>query len=116
MNQFAVDGQLPAGLRLLHTEDLAYLTFDRPRQVLSSAVLNGGFCVAGGLLNLWVPADADSSLEEPDVTLQRVSDELPGAGVTVGMMTAASMKSLRPVGERIENESLHVVVKEAIAK
>jgi adenosylcobinamide hydrolase len=49
-------------------------------------------------------------VEDPALTLQRLSDELRCSGVTVGMMTAASLRSLRVVREIICNETLAVLV------
>lgn len=106
----AAHAQLPPDVTLLHTDDLVALSFEVPRRVLSSAVLNGGFCIAEGLLNLRVSADGCAALEAPETTLQRTCDEMHCTGLRVGLMTAASMNSLRIVGTHIEQQSLHVVV------
>lgn len=67
---------------------------DGPHSVLSSSVLNGGLIQAENVLNLKVPRQLDIA-EQPAFTLQSCADRLGAGGTTVGMMTAASMDSLR---------------------
>jgi adenosylcobinamide amidohydrolase len=71
--------------------------FSRPLDVLSSAILNGGKSRAMGWLNLRVTADApaDKPLPAPEHTLREMAQHIGMSGPTVGMMTAASMKSCR---------------------
>ncbi len=75
-------------------ETFTRLSFDRPVNVLSSAVLNGGFTKASQIINLKVDKHGSSN-EAPQISLQKFCDQQCWPGTAVGMMTAASMKSLR---------------------
>lgn len=105
--------QLTDFIAVEHTEQHLYLSFSKPHQILSSAVLNGGLQRACGVLNLKVPKQL-SEFEPAEQTLSRYGADLgcegmgcegvdcgcEGAdlnkkGVLVGMMTAASMASYR---------------------
>lgn len=66
----------------------------KPHQVLSSAVLNGGLQWADGVLNLRVPKHTEQH-EPAENTLARYGESLGVTGNLVGMMTAASMGSYR---------------------
>lgn len=101
---------LMPGTTLLKTDEVVYASFEQSRPVLSSAILNGGFCEAEHFLNMRVDKDGKQDLEEPALTLQRLSDELGCKGLTVGMMTAASMNSLRIEREKVDGEYLAVLV------
>lgn len=70
-----------------------WLSWQGVRPCLSSAPHNGGFCLANGVLNLQV--DGSEATQPPEVTLQRYADSQGWRGVTVGLMTAAGMDSLR---------------------
>lgn len=61
--------------------------------VLSSAPLNGGSCRASNILNWQVGADLAD--ESPAATLLKQAQQLTLPGLTVAMMTAASMHSVR---------------------
>jgi adenosylcobinamide amidohydrolase len=76
------------------------------RRCLSSAALNGGVCEANRLLNLKV-SGADSQ-QPPEQTLQQYADSQGWTATTVGMMTAASMDSLRWAETTIEGERLAI--------
>ena len=101
---------LAQGVVLEQTPDHIHIAFDRPRRVLSSAVLNGGFCQASHYVNMRVPKRCPLALEDPVKTLERYCHDRGWAEATVGMMTAASMKSLRVAHEKLAGESLTVVV------
>jgi adenosylcobinamide amidohydrolase len=105
-----VNAPLLNGASLSHSLDLVHVRFLRPHRALSSAVLNGGFCNASDFLNLRVAKHHPDPAEDPALSLQRLSDELQCAGQAVGMMTAASLASLRVVSENIEGETLAVLV------
>ncbi len=77
-----------------------HVQFDTPYQVLSSAVLNGGFVKASHILNLRVEkinSLLDAAFKSPDVELGGYCETLNWKGVCVGMMTAACMDSFRMV-------------------
>lgn len=83
-----------------HTADHVFVEFDHPCRVLSSAVLNGGLKQADRILNLKVAKHSGKPLEScdaPSVTLSNYCREHNRYGTTVGIMTAASMDSLRIV-------------------
>jgi len=101
---------LMPGVNLYCTADLVHVRFAQPYRALSCAVLNGGLCLASDFLNARVAKHMPNPLEDPAHSLQRISDQLQCRGVTVGMMTAASMQSLRIESESISGESLAVVV------
>ncbi|MBB1488843.1 adenosylcobinamide amidohydrolase [Oceanospirillum sediminis] len=86
--------QLTRHARLHHTQNYLHIVFDRPHQILSSAVCNGGLVWADQMLNLKVPAYTDTA-GSPVKTLIDYADSLGGKGRLTGMMTAASMNSFR---------------------
>jgi adenosylcobinamide hydrolase len=80
--------------RLRTTAGYSLLTFARPMTALSCCVLNGGLQTVRHVLNLKV-TDDDTILTEPADTLSAACAELGLQEATLGMMTAASMNSLR---------------------
>ena len=80
-----------------------------PHRVLSSCVLNGGLVHADHVLNLKVPRQL-AKQEQPAHTLQSYADGLGAGGTTVGMMTAASMASLRCYRQQVQGVELTVLV------
>jgi adenosylcobinamide hydrolase len=93
------------GVSLEHTPDHIHLEFETQRRVLSSAVLNGGFRQANHFLNMKVPKLCPIALEDPEKTLECYCRDRGWNEPAVGMMTAASMKSLRVVREALASES-----------
>lgn len=95
-----------------HTADHIHVCLPEARQVLSSAVLGGGLAWADHLLNLKVPASAtqDAYHQSPEDYLQHYAEQHRWQGTTVGMMTAASMNSLRIVECREQGVDLAVLV------
>jgi adenosylcobinamide amidohydrolase len=79
---------------LEHTRNHIHVELSVPHQVVSSAVLNGGMVQANHIVNMKVPK-ADPCTESPELTLSRYCAESGWNGTAVGMMTAASMDSLR---------------------
>lgn len=78
-------------------------------RVLSSSVLNGGLTSARHVLNLKVPGDL-GELEDPAITLQNYADSLGCDGAVIGMMTAASMNSLRLYEDTVQGVDIVVLV------
>jgi adenosylcobinamide hydrolase len=101
---------LMEGVYLSTTHNHVHVHCDASHRVVSSAVLNGGFTRATDFLNLKVERQAESGVEDPAVTLQAACDKLGCKDVTVGMMTAASMKSLRLCREDIQGRQFAVLV------
>lgn len=91
-----------------HNSQYFLLRWPEPRPCLSSAVLNGGLCQAQQLLNLRV--DGKPYECSPEASLQEYADTLQCRGSTVGMMTAASMNSLRERHATLNGEPLSVYV------
>jgi adenosylcobinamide amidohydrolase len=96
------------GASVHHCATHVHVAFPQPHPVLSCAVFNGGFVEAEHLLNLKV-SDADPSPENPESTLARYCEAEGWKGTTVGMMTAASMNSLRWVEEHFQDLDLAVL-------
>lgn len=80
--------------RIRQTEKYILLTFNETMHAISSCVLNGGLQNIRHVLNLKV-VDDDSILEDPAVSLSTICDELGLTEKCLGMMTAASMTTLR---------------------
>lgn len=76
------------------TDQHVYVGFPETYSVLSSAFFNGGFTEARHLLNLKVPKHYKGN-QTPQESVKAYCDKQHWHGTTVGMMTAASMKSLR---------------------
>lgn len=101
--------QLLDGVVLNKTPNHIHLAFTEPRRALSSAVLNGGLCWASHWLNYKVPPNCPLEIEEPMVTLENYAQHKSWQGDIIGMMTAASMNSLRIHGTEIEGEQIIVL-------
>lgn len=94
-------------ISLDHTPNYVHVEFNKPYQVISSAALNGGLVQADHILNLKVPQYSTSNLEPPEITLTKYCADQNWNGTTVGMMTAASMDSLRIFREEVYG--IHVI-------
>lgn len=92
-----------------HASNHIHITFDMPHRVLSSAVLNGGFTLANYIVNLKVPKSVVCP-SAPQQTILSYCEEANWHGVTVGMMTAASMDSFRMVKESEQGIDIAVLV------
>jgi iron complex transport system ATP-binding protein len=103
------------GVVLSKTPDHVHVKFSQPRRALSSAVFNGGLCWASHWLNYKVPLNCPLEVEEPMLTLQNYARRKGWQGETVGMMTAASMNSLRIHSAEIEGEIITVLSTTGIA-
>ena len=106
-NDIITDHQTEYSLEL--SSDYVHLQFSRPHRVVSSAVLNGGFIDANHILNLKVPLTANYNTS-PDESLQMFSNRKLWSGVTVGLMTAASMDSFVLRKESINNTEIAIMV------
>ena len=91
------------------TNDHIHLEFTTPFNTLSSAVLNGGFQEAKHIVNLKVPKESCKN-EKPDDTLNNYCKQQNWQGISVGMMTAASMKSMRVRQVNVENVDIMTLV------
>ena len=103
--------RLAEKILLEQTPNHIHVQFDFPYQVTSSAVLNGGFVDTSHILNLKVqkqPVGLNSTSRSPDVELSAYCEKHGWQGVTVGMMTAASMDSYRIV--RAVQQGVDIIV------
>lgn len=82
-------------MKCVNHPDYISLCFASPQRALSSAVLNGGLSNVRSLLNLKVDQFARPPFAPPEQTLSDKAQSLALPGATLGMMTAASMKSMR---------------------
>jgi adenosylcobinamide amidohydrolase len=106
-----IQEMLADGILLEQTNRHTHIQFDRPHSIISSAVLNGGAVCARHILNLKVDKttqDDSDAQKPPEITLAEYSRHHGWSGTTVGMMTAASMDSLRMV-QAIE-QGVHIFV------
>jgi adenosylcobinamide hydrolase len=103
------------GVVLSKTAEYIHLAFAEPRRALSSAVFNGGLCWASHWLNYKVPLNCPLEVEEPMMTLENYTRNKGWQGDSVGMMTAASMNSLRIHSSEIEGENIVVLSTTGIA-
>ncbi len=94
---------------LQHNDDHVQLAFSSPQRVLSSAILNGGFVIADHIVNRKVPKNGNFC-EAPDKSLSNYSSAQGWRGNIVGMMTAASMDSLRVEQVNVEGVDITVLV------
>ena len=81
-----------AGVTIEQRSTHIFCQFEQARPVLSSAISNGGYMFADSILNLWVDGDSAVPLT-PEQSLLAYGQTQGWTGTTVGMMTAASMKS-----------------------
>jgi len=95
------------------TPNHLHVKFDDPYQVVSSAVLGGGFAEASHIINLKVAKQStglNPGIQSPGVELAGYCERNGWKGVAVGMMTAASMDSYRMVRELQQDIDLIVMV------
>jgi len=95
--------------KLQHNADHVHLAFSSPQRVMSSAILNGGLVKADHIVNRNVPHNS-SSCEAPDSSLRNYGNAQGWQGNVVGMMTAASMNSLRIEHACVEGVDITVLV------
>lgn len=99
---------------LTHTPDHLHIRFSSQYFVTSSSVLNGGMVKADHIINIKVPKISDTSLA-PEKTLLDYAHRLGCEGLTVGMMTAASMNSFRMAKETEQGIDIAVAVTSGLA-
>jgi adenosylcobinamide amidohydrolase len=94
---------------LQQTQDHLHIALSVPHKVLSSAVLNGGSTMVSHIVNLRVPPSY-SFTEAPAVSLEKYAVAQGWHGTCLGMMTAASMQSLRIAVETVQGVTIAVLV------
>jgi len=95
--------------KLQHNENHIHVAFSSPQRVISSAILNGGLVEAEHIVNWKVPKHA-SVCEAPEKSLNDYAKAQGWQGQVVGMMTAASMDSLRMEQTCVEGVDITVLV------
>lgn len=101
--------ELSSSITLNHSVSHVQVEFGTTHQILSSAVLNGGLIQADNIVNMKVPKSVVCP-SSPQQTIQEFCDKAGWHGVTVGMMTAASMGSFRLVKESAQGINIAVLV------
>jgi len=91
-----------------------HLAFSSPQRVISSAILNGGLVKADHIVNQKVPKHS-SACEIPEKSLSDYAKAQGWQGHVVGMMTAASMSSLRIEQACVEGMNITVLVTTGIS-
>jgi adenosylcobinamide hydrolase len=103
--------KLTKDITVEHSPAHLHLEFSKPHDVVSSAVLNGGWCRADHIINMQVPViEADDVIESPQETISKYCQHNQWAGVSVGMMTAASMKSFSFTEDTTQNVTTAVLL------
>ena len=84
----------------------------RPLEVLSSAVLNGGFTKANAIINIHVTEDRDQEIhEDPEGFLRKAVVKLGfDPEKVVGIMTAADLRKVEVFDERYQGITLSAFV------
>ena len=103
----------PSLITLQANEQFIHLTLPETYQILSSAELNGGMTTTQHLLNLKVsdcPYDDPSLTHTPEESLLHFAKQLGLPSSTIGMMTAASMHSLRILSDTLEETCITVAL------
>lgn len=101
--------QLNSDVFIEHTDSYVHLSFAQNHKVLSSAILNGGVTTAKHILNKRVPKQGEYA-ESPRASLLNYVKQQAWDGGCIGMMTAASMESLRVASESEQGIELSVLV------
>ncbi|MCG8571720.1 MAG: adenosylcobinamide amidohydrolase [Spirochaetes bacterium] len=87
-----------ADTQLFLTDQCFYLAFKKKKQILSSAILNGGLKSGKQMINLKVEENFQGKKKKfshPADTIAHHCTQLRLTGTTIGMMTSASMQSFQ---------------------
>ncbi|MEM9254586.1 MAG: adenosylcobinamide amidohydrolase [Pseudomonadota bacterium] len=102
--------ELIEGVHLRCTEQYVHVRFAATQRAVSCAVYNGGVVEATDYINLRVPREPEGELTDPADTLADVARSIGCRGLTVGMMTAASTRSLRFDTAEIDGHQVAIAV------
>jgi adenosylcobinamide amidohydrolase len=95
-----------------------WVGFSAEHPVLSSAVYNGGACAASNILIMKVAENFKGTkqiVQTPENTLAEYCRRLRLGGITVGMMTSATMDSFRRVTRSSQGVEISVMVTAGIS-
>lgn len=106
---------LPAGWQGQVSADGVALRFAEAQQSLSSAVAHGGWEQTHGFINMHLRGNCPLGETPPEMVLARHAEKRGLAADAVGMMTAASMRSLRLASVVIDGVMLSVLVTAGLA-
>lgn len=107
--------QLPPGWRGVVGSAGLGIAFDRGQSCLSSAVANGGLVRTDGFLNMHLREDCPLEPEGPTARLARETGRRGLPANSVGMMTGASMRSLRLASAAIDDHVIAVFLTAGLA-
>jgi len=94
-----------------HCADHVQLDLRVPNQVVSSATLNGGECIADHIVNMRVPEIRCEDIAEPPAnTIANYCAVNDWHGTCVGMMTSASMASFRMAEDTTQGVKTAVLI------
>jgi adenosylcobinamide amidohydrolase len=96
-------------VELDYTQNHIHLKFANARLILNTSVLNGGMVEADHFVNMKVPKTLETD-ESPEETIMKYSESNGWYGNIVGMMTAASMDSLRIARDKVDGVEIVVLV------
>ena len=108
-------GALPPGWHGRVDRGAVGVLFDRPRPVLSSALVNGGWGQAGGFCNMTVDAAAPRHAGGPAALVAETAAARDLPADSVGMMTGAWMHRLRLASVREAGHTLCLLLTAGLA-
>lgn len=108
-------GALPPGWQGRVDRTAVGVAFDRPRPVLSSALVNGGWGRAGGFCNMTVDAAAPRHAGGPAALVAEATAARGLPADSVGMMTGAWMHRLQLVHVREAGHTLCLLLTAGLA-
>jgi adenosylcobinamide amidohydrolase len=89
------------------------ISFSTEHSVISSAVYNGGNCLASNILIMKVAGnfeDEKKNFVNPEISLGQYCQQLKLSGTTVGMMTSTTMDSFRQVSRSLQGVKVTAMV------
>ena len=98
---------------LQRTSEYIYISFSTEHPVISSAVFNGGDCLASNILIMKVAGNSEDEKKvcvNPEISLGQYCQQLKLTGTTVGMMTSTSMDSFRRITRSLQGVKVTAMV------
>ncbi len=103
---------------LQRTSEHICISFSTEHSVISSAVYNGGDCLASNILIMKVAGNFDGKKQvgvNPETSLAQYCKQIKLTGTTVGMMTSTSMDSFRQVTRSLHGVKVSAMVTAGIS-
>jgi adenosylcobinamide amidohydrolase len=98
---------------LQKTAEHICISFSTEHSVISSAVYNGGNCLASNILIMKVAGNFENEKKNcvnPEISLGQYCQQLKLSGTTVGMMTSTTMDSFRQVSHSLQGVKVTAMV------